>query len=104
MTSRVLIAIGFFSTLAPAIAQDNLAAAPTQLALRVAADQAGGICRRLEMSDPLPFISVSLHRTFHDDFDLPPLASGNWTPHYAGGAAWPEAPLNASLVISCMPC
>lgn len=91
LTSRFLIAIVFFSALAPAAAQDDLATAPRELSLRVAADPTGGICRRLEMSDPLPFTSISLHLTFHDDFDQHPLASGNWTPHYAGGAAWPEA-------------
>jgi beta-glucanase (GH16 family) len=32
-----------------------------------------------------------LHRTFHDDFDEHPLLNGKWAPHYAGGAAWPEA-------------
>jgi beta-glucanase (GH16 family) len=31
------------------------------------------------------------NRTFHDDFDEHPLKSGHWVPHYAGGAAWPEA-------------
>jgi beta-glucanase (GH16 family) len=30
-------------------------------------------------------------RTFHDDFDEHPLSQGRWTPHYVGGAAWPEA-------------
>jgi beta-glucanase (GH16 family) len=34
---------------------------------------------------------VSLHRTFHDDFDEHPLLNGKWVPHYAGGAAWPQA-------------
>ena len=34
---------------------------------------------------------VSLHRTFHDDFDAHPLVGDRWVPHYAGGAAWPEA-------------
>ena len=34
---------------------------------------------------------VSLHRTFHDDFDEHPLSKGKWVPHYAGGAAWPQA-------------
>jgi beta-glucanase (GH16 family) len=32
-----------------------------------------------------------LHRTFHDDFDSHPLLNNRWAPHYAGGAAWPEA-------------
>jgi hypothetical protein len=34
---------------------------------------------------------MSLHRTFHDDFDAHPLASGNWVSHYAGSASWPDA-------------
>jgi beta-glucanase (GH16 family) len=36
-------------------------------------------------------VAASLHRTFHDDFDTHPLAGDRWVPHYAGGAAWPEA-------------
>jgi beta-glucanase (GH16 family) len=32
-----------------------------------------------------------LRRTFNDDFDEHPLSGGRWVPHYAGGAAWPEA-------------
>ena len=38
-----------------------------------------------------PPATVSLHRTFHDDFDEHPLSTGRWVPHYAGGAAWPDA-------------
>src|SRR6201999_2791962 len=72
-------------------AQDELTAAPARLSLRAASDPAGAICRRLEMADPLPFRSIFLPLTFHDDFDQHPLASGIWTPHYAGGATWPEA-------------
>ena len=34
---------------------------------------------------------VNLHRTFNDDFDEHPLVNDRWVPHYAGGAAWPEA-------------
>jgi beta-glucanase (GH16 family) len=91
LTSKFLTAIGLFSVLAPAMAQDELTGAPARLSLRAAGDPAGAICRRLEMADPLPSRSVFLHLTFHDDFDQHPLASGTWTPHYAGGAAWPEA-------------
>ena len=42
-------------------------------------------------ANPDAFASVSLHRTFHDDFDTHPLSDNRWAPHYAGGAAWPEA-------------
>ena len=87
----VLIAIGFFSALAPAFAQGDLAAAPMQLSLEVTTDSLSQECRRLHASNTQPAATVSLHRTFHDDFDQHPLSSGKWAPHYAGGAAWPEA-------------
>ena len=45
----------------------------------------------IETPDPASLASVSLHRTFHDDFDEHPLVGERWVPHYAGGAAWPEA-------------
>jgi beta-glucanase (GH16 family) len=32
-----------------------------------------------------------MHLTFRDDFNEHPLSNGKWTPHYAGGAAWPDA-------------
>ncbi|HEV7878982.1 glycoside hydrolase family 16 protein [Bradyrhizobium sp.] len=75
----------------PACAQDDLQTTPTRLTLQVTADPPGERCRRLETSDAAPLGSVSLHRTFHDDFDTHPLVNGKWVPHYAGGAAWPEA-------------
>jgi hypothetical protein len=34
---------------------------------------------------------VSLHRTFHDDFDEHPLLSGRWVSHYAGIVSLPES-------------
>ena len=85
------IAISCLVTFAMAYAQSDLKAAPTRLTLQVTVDPLRGQCRRLDASDPIPLGSVSLHRTFHDDFDEHPLSSGKWVPHYAGGAAWPEA-------------
>jgi beta-glucanase (GH16 family) len=76
---------------APAFAQGELKAAPLQLTLPVNGDLPGEQCRRLETSDSSALGSVPLHRTFHDDFDEHPLLNGKWAPHYAGGAAWPEA-------------
>jgi beta-glucanase (GH16 family) len=90
MDPRVLVVIGFFSALAPAFAQADLATAPMQLSLEVTTDSLGQICRRLQPSDT-SVATVSLRRTFHDDFDEHPLSHGKWAPHYAGGAAYPEA-------------
>jgi beta-glucanase (GH16 family) len=87
---RVLVAIGFCSALAPAVAQADLAAAPMQLSLEATSDSLGQECRRLQPSDT-QFATVSLRRTFHDDFDEHPLSRGKWAPHYAGGASYPEA-------------
>ena len=88
---RVLAILGFLSAFAPAVAQADLAAAPMQLSLEVTTDPLGQECRRLQPSDAPPVATVSLRRTFHDDFDAHPLSAGKWAPHYAGGAAWPEA-------------
>ena len=78
------------AVLAPAVAQEDLKTAP-KLSLQVTTDSATIECRRIEKLDPMSSNFLSLHRTFHDDFDEHPLASGRWVPHYAGGAAWPEA-------------
>ena len=91
LTPKVLVVIGCVSTLVPAFAQENLTTAPIGLALQVTSDPPGERCRRIDTSDAAPLVSVSLHRTFHDDFDEHPLLKGRWVPHYAGGAAWPEA-------------
>ena len=48
-------------------------------------------CRRVETQNPPSLAFLPLPRTFNDDFDEHPLATGKWVPHYAGGAAWPEA-------------
>jgi Glycosyl hydrolases family 16 len=91
LTPRVLAIIYCAAALAPAVAQENLRAAPPKLALQVTTDPATIECRRIERLDPLSSSFLPLHRTFHDDFDEHPLAQRRWTPHYAGGAAWPEA-------------
>jgi beta-glucanase (GH16 family) len=91
LTPGFLTAIGLFFTLAPACAQDLLKAAPAQLSLQVASDPPGERCRHIDASSATPPTPVSMHLTFHDDFNAHPLLSGKWTPHYAGGAAWPEA-------------
>ena len=79
------------ATLAPAFAQDDLGAAPSALSLQSTHDELGDGCRRVDRLDPAQLAPVSLHRTFHDDFDEHPLKSGKWVPHYAGGAYWPGA-------------
>src|SRR4051812_14579911 len=91
LTPRVLALVTCLFTSAPALAQADLAAAPPKLALQVATASLGDTCRRVETSDPGSLAQVSLHRTFHDGFDTHPLSDGRWIPHYAGGAAWPEA-------------
>src|SRR5260370_8776513 len=91
VTPRVLAMIFCAAALAPAIAQDDLKTAPTGLSLQVTTDPATVECRRIEKLDPMSSAFLSLHRTFQDDFDEHPLVNGKWVPHYAGGAAWPEA-------------
>ena len=99
MTSRILPVIAGFSLaltpmLIPASAQlgqVDLADAPARLSLQVAGDPAGANCRPIVIAEHVPLIPVAMHLTFHDDFDEHPLSNGRWTPHYAGGAAWPEA-------------
>ena len=86
---RVLALIAAVLTVAPAFAQGDLAHAPMQLTLQATTGSLGERCRRIETTDSM--VAVSLHRTFHDDFDTHPLAGDRWVPHYAGGAAWPEA-------------
>jgi len=90
VTLRFLAAIGCLAA-STAFAQDALKLAPSQLTLQVTVAPAGEQCRRIETSDPTLLVPMSLHRTFHDDFDQHPLLDGRWVPHYAGGAAWPEA-------------
>jgi beta-glucanase (GH16 family) len=88
--SRILAVIGLFVTLGPVCAQDDLESAPMKLSLQVKRDAPDELCRRVETTDQDGLAEVALHRTFHDDFDEYPLKRG-WVPHYAGGAAWPDA-------------
>ena len=90
LTPRMLPIIAALTVSAAASAQEMQRSAPTQLSLMVASDPAGELCRRIDPQNTL-FAQVGLHRTFHDDFDEHPLTKGKWVPHYAGGAAWPEA-------------
>ena len=91
MTPKILAMLGCLATVAPAVAQTALKAAPQQLTLLVTYDPTSEACRRVDNLDSTAFVPVSLHRTFHDDFDEHPLSHGRWVPHYTGGAAWPEA-------------
>jgi beta-glucanase (GH16 family) len=91
LMAKILALVGFLASLEPALAQDALKVAPTQLVLQVTTDPPGEQCRRIDTSGPGSLATLSLHRTFHDDFDEHPLLKGRWVPHYAGGAAWPQA-------------
>jgi beta-glucanase (GH16 family) len=91
VTPRVVAVIGFCSTLASAFAQDDVGGAPARLSLTLRNEPPDEMCRRFDASDNSPLAALSLRRTFHDDFDTHPLSSGRWVPHYAGGAAWPDA-------------
>jgi hypothetical protein len=96
VTPRVLLAIGYFVMLTPAFAQDHLAqgdlaAAPPSINLQVTIDPSTIECRRIEAQATTSLAFLSLRRTFNDDFDEHPLLNDRWVPHYAGGAAWPEA-------------
>lgn len=90
LTPAALAVTGYLA-LAPALAQSGLEAAPARLVLQVPVDAAIEQCRRLDTSNAVSLNPVSLHRTFHDDFDEHPLSRGTWASHYAGGAAWPAA-------------
>src|SRR5215510_2589322 len=89
MTTRVLPVIAALIA-SPTMAQEMQRPAPTQLSLTVASDPADDLCRRLDPASTL-LASVTLHRSFNDDFDDHPLSLGKWAPHCGGGAAWPEA-------------
>jgi beta-glucanase (GH16 family) len=92
LIARVLVLIGCcVASAAPAFAQDLLADGPRQLSLQATRDPAGQQCRRVDNFDSSSLAAVALRRTFNDDFNEHPLAHGRWVPHFAGGAAWPEA-------------
>jgi hypothetical protein len=84
---RILTLLGFLFALAPAVARADLASAPMRLSLEATTDSLSQQCRRLLAADTQSVATVSLRRTFHDDFDEHPLSGGRWAPHYAGGAA-----------------
>src|SRR5260370_18722266 len=90
LTPRVLAAIGFFSMLAPAFAQDDVKLAPAQLSLKVRNEPPDELCRRIDPSDTGPRATLTLHRPFHHDFYQHPL-KGKLVTHYACGASWPDA-------------
>ena len=86
---HALALIGCLFTATPAFAQSDPTLTLPQLTLQVPSGLIGDRCRKIEAADPL--VPVSLRRTFQDDFDVHPLVGARWVPHYAGGAAWPEA-------------
>jgi hypothetical protein len=88
---KILAIVGCLASIVPASAQDDLQTAPMRLSLSVASTPPGEQCRRIQVLESEPFARLSLRRTFNDDFDEHPLSGGRWVPHYAGGAAWPEA-------------
>src|SRR5260370_27834116 len=91
VTPRVPVLIAGLLLAAPVFAQADLVGAPRTLTLQVTTDPSTIHCRRIEALDPASSAFLPLHRSFHDDFDVHPLSTGKWVPHYAGGAAWPEA-------------
>jgi beta-glucanase (GH16 family) len=91
LISRAMVMIGCLAAVAPAFAQADLRVAPARLSLTVRNEPPDELCRRFDPMDSSPLATLSLHRTFHDDFDAHPLLTGHWVPHYAGGAAWPDA-------------
>lgn len=91
MTTRFLIAISLVAGLTPAFAGDDQASAPLEMTLPATTDPATIECRQIGAQNAASLAFLPLRRTFNDDFDQHPLASGRWVPHYAGGAAWPEA-------------
>ena len=90
MTSKVM-AVALCLAAAPASAQGDLKTAPVRLSLQIVSDKPGERCARSDASDPAPLVTVSLHWTFHDDFDEHPLLNGRWVSHYAGAGSLPES-------------
>ena len=91
MIFKLLAVAGLFGALISGHAARVLKKAPPHLSLQVAGDPAGASCRHIEIAQHVPLIPISMHLTIHDDFNDYPLADGQWTSHYAGGAAWPDA-------------
>lgn len=81
------ILIVALATAPPAIADDVLKPAPMWLALQIPQDAPGEHCVRTTSFGPSLLQAVSLHRTFHDDFDMHPLKMGValcWACYIAG--------------------
>jgi beta-glucanase (GH16 family) len=91
LTARIAVVIVSVAAFAPAFAQDDLKIGSPRLTLEVMTDPSSEQCRRIETTDPASLTTLSLYRTFHDNFDEHPLLNRKWSPHYAGGAAWPQA-------------
>jgi len=90
-TRSALVAISLSAVPALGAVPDDLDDAPGTMSLQVTTDPSTIECRKLETVDPASLIFRPLRRTFNEDFDEHPLSGGRWVPHYAGGAAWPEA-------------
>ena len=89
--ARSLILAGLLAIATPAHAESDLADAPPKLSLQIPNDRPGKHCMQIGPSDLAAPVTVSLHRTFHDEFDEHPLKSGRWEPHYAGPIVMPES-------------
>jgi hypothetical protein len=89
VAAKVLIAIVSVSVAHPAAA-DDLKIAPLRLTLQVPRLEHRHTCLRTTQT-LLCFSEISLHRTFRDDFDMHPLQSGKWVPHYTGPVVMPES-------------
>ncbi|WP_027544329.1 family 16 glycosylhydrolase [Bradyrhizobium sp. WSM2254] len=90
-TRSALVAISLSAVPALGAVPDDLDDAPGTMSLQVTTDPSTIECRKLETVNPASLIFLPLRRTFNEDFDEHPLSGGRWVPHYAGGAAWPEA-------------
>jgi hypothetical protein len=62
-----------------------------QCDLQIVSHTPGERCARSDALDLAPLVTVSVHQTFHDDFDEHPLLSGRWASHYAGTVSLPES-------------
>jgi beta-glucanase (GH16 family) len=88
---RMLVLAGLLAVAPPALAEDDLVGAPDKLSLQIPNDVPGEHCAQIEPSAGAMPVTVSLHRTFHDDFDEHPLKSGLWETHYTGSVERPES-------------
>lgn len=87
----LLILVGCLAMPASALAEDDLETAPAKLLLKIPNDTPGERCALIEPSGTAMPVTVSLHRTFHDDFDEHPLLGGRWASHYTGNVEMPES-------------